>query len=284
MALVVAEQLIRVREQSVAQARTQLQQARAAFQAGTVPQADVLRAESQVATAEFDLLDAQTQAEVRRNNLRTLLVLDPLAPVAVGFPGSLPVVDVGVEEAARRAGDRAEIKRAEADVRASEAGLAAAMLQGGVTATVNGSYVLLSAGGSGSTGSTGLNASLVLTLPVYEGGRNAAAVEVARGALDNQKALLEQLRQTLRQEAINARFQNATANARLEAAQRAAAAARESLRVAEGRFAAGVGTILEVTTARTEAVAAEQTLLQVAADRYTTAVVLRRALGMTPLP
>jgi len=281
MALVVGEQLIRVREQTAAQVRTQLQQARAAFAAGTVPRADVLRAESQLATAEFDLLDAQTQTEVRRTNLRTLLVVDPASPIGVSFPASIPLVDVSAEEAARRADERPEARRAQADVRASEASLATAMLQGAVTATVNGSYVFVT---TSSIIVAGLTASVTLTLPIYEGGRNAAAVELARGTLDNQRALLEQVRLTLRQEAINARFQNATANARLEAAERAASAAREALRVSEGRFAAGVSTILEITTARTEAVQAEQTLLQVAADRYTTAIVLRRALGMAPMP
>ena len=76
----------------------------------------------------------------------------------------------------------------------------------------------------------------------------------------------------------------AIAIAKLEAARRSALAAREAFNVAQGRYAAGVGTIVEVTTARTELAAAEVALVQAAADRWTTTVGLRRAVAMAVLP
>ena len=61
-------------------------------------------------------------------------------------------------------------------------------------------------------------------------------------------------------------------------------AARESFRAAEGRYTAGVGTVVEVETARTELVTAEVSLRQAQSDQWTTLVTLRRALGLPVIP
>lgn len=73
-----------VTEQSVAQARHHLELARAAHETGRMPQAEVLRAESLLASAE--LLDERTKnaAEVAEDRLRTLLHDDRAAPYQIG--------------------------------------------------------------------------------------------------------------------------------------------------------------------------------------------------------
>lgn len=75
-----------------------------------------------------------------------------------------------------------------------------------------------------------------------------------------------------------------TSIARAAAAERAAAAAREAFRAAEGRYTAGVGTVVEVETARTELVTAEVSLRPAQSDQWTTLVTLRRALGLPVIP
>ncbi len=275
--------LAALREQALTQARTQLAAAEANFRAGRVARADVVRAESSVATAEFDLVDARGQVDNRRAALRTVMGLEPGAPVDVAVPPDPPAPEVSETEARQRALQRPEVRRAEADVRAGEAGLAAAMIQGGVTATVDGRYVLVSTGSTASTpGSWSLG--IGVSIPLFDGGRRAAAVEQARANLDAARARLESTRFQIQQDAVLARIQALSAMAKVEAARRAAAAAREAFNAAQGRYAAGVGTIVEVTTAQTELTAAEVALAQAAADRWTTTATLRRALALSVLP
>lgn len=283
MAVITGGQVVTLREQSVAQARTQLAAAEANFRAGRVPRADVLRAESVLAAAAFDLVDARGQVEIRRAALSTVMGLEPGALVEAVAPADPPPLEISEAEARQRALQRPEVRRAEADMRAGEAGLAMAMIQGGITATADGRYVLIGTGGSTSTPGT-WSVGIGVSIPLYDGGRRAAAVEQARATLDASRARLESVRFQVQQEALLARLQAQSAIAKVEAARRAALAAREAFNVAQGRYAAGVGTIVEVATAQTELAAAEVALVQAAADRWTTAAALRRAVAMSILP
>jgi len=284
MAVIVAQQMVVLREQAVRQARTQLQAAQANFQAGRVARADVVRAESALAAAEFDAVNARGQAETSRTALRTVMGLDGSAPVTVTVPAEPPPLEVAEAEAAQRALERPEVRRAEAEVRAAEAALAIAMMQGGVTVTLDGRYVLISTAGSGTSAAGAWSVGVGVAVPLHDGGRRAAQIEAARANLEATRARLDSVRFQVRQEALMARLQVATATAKLEAARRSAAAAREAFNVAQGRYAAGVGTIVEVITAQTELAAAEVALAQAAADRWTTTAALRRAVALPVLP
>jgi len=283
MAVISGEQVVLLREQAVVQARTQLAAAEASFRAGRVPRADVVRAESVLAAATFDLVDARGQAETRRVGLRTVMGLEAGPPLAVVAPPDPAPQEITEADAVQRALQRPEMRRAAADVTAAEAALAAAMIQGGITVTLDGRYVLVSGGtttGSPGTWSVGVG----ISIPVYDGGRRRAQVEQARANLDSARARLESARFQVRQEALLARLQAAMVLAKVEAARRSALAAREAFNVAQGRYAAGVGTILEVATAQTELAAAEVALVQAAADRWTTTAFLRRAVAVSVLP
>jgi len=138
MGVIVADQVILLREQAVTQARTQLAAAEANFRAGRVARADVIRAESVLAAADYDLVNARGQAETSRTTLRTAMGLEGGGPLTVTAPAEPPPQEISEADALQRALQRPEVRRAEADVRAAEAGLAMAMIQGGVTVTLDG--------------------------------------------------------------------------------------------------------------------------------------------------
>jgi outer membrane protein TolC len=138
----------------------------------------------------------------------------------------------------------------------------------------------IASSGSGGSWSTGISASV----PLFDGGRQAAQVAAARTSVESATVQLAQTRLQMQHQAQQALTQFATSLARATAADRAAAAARESFRAAEGRYAAGVGTVVEVETARTELVSAEVSLRQAQSDQWTTLVALRRALGLSVVP
>jgi outer membrane protein TolC len=173
------------------------------------------------------------------------------------------------------------VKQAEADLRAAEAGLRATQASGGVSVSVDAGYGMsLASSGNGGSWSTGVSASV----PLFDGGRQAAQVAVARTSVESATVQLAQTRLQMQHQAQQALTQFATSLARATAADRAAAAAREAFRAAEGRYTAGVGTVVEVETARTELVTAEVSLRQAQSDQWTTLVALRRALGLPVVP
>ncbi len=282
MGVIVAGQVVLLREQAVAQARTQLAAAQANFQAGRVARADVVRAESVLAAAEFDLVDARGDVDTSRTALGTAMGLEVGAPLEVAAPADPPPQEISPADALQRAVQRPEVQGSQADVRAAEAGLAAAMIQGGITATADGRYVLVATGGTSTPGTWSVGISVAV--PVFDGGRRAAQIEQARANLEASRARLQSVTFQVRQEAQLAVTQARSAVAKVEAARRSALAAREAFNVAQGRYAAGVGTIVEVATARTDLAAAEVALVQAAADRWTTTAALRRAVALSVLP
>ena len=282
MNVVTAEALVAVREQALEQARTQLNAAQAGVRAGTVPQSDVVRAESQVATAEFNLIDARGTVETQRSALLVFLNRPAGSGISVTQPGAVPAMNVTAAQAAAAALQRPEVKQAESDVRAAEAGLQATAAQGGVSVSVDAGYgmSIVSAGGNGGSWSTGIAASV----PLFDGGRRAAEVEAARASLDGATVQLAQIRLQMQHQAQQALTQFTTSLARATAAEKAAEAAREAFRAAQGRYTAGVGTVVEVETARTDLVSAEVALRQAQSDQWTTLVALRRALSLPVVP
>jgi len=281
MSVVTAEAVVAVREQALEQARTQLNAADAGVRAGTVPQSDVVRAQSQVATAEFNLIDARGTVETQRSVLLILLNRPAGSGVSVTQPGAVPAMNVTAAQAAGAALQRPEVKQAEADVRAAEAGLQATAAQGGVSVSVDAGYgVSIVSSGNGGSWSTGVSASV----PLFDGGRRAAEVEAARASVDSANLQLAQIRLQMQHQAQQALTQFVTSLARATAADKAAEAAREAFRAAQGRYSAGVGTVVEVETARTDLVSAEVALRQAQSDQWTTLVALRRALGLPVVP
>ncbi|HLA25183.1 MAG TPA: TolC family protein, partial [bacterium] len=281
MNLVTAEAVVAVREQAVEQARTQLRAAEAGVSAGTAPQSDVIRAQSQVATAEFNLIDARGSVDTQRSVLLVLLNQPAGAAIRVTAPGAVPAMDVSAAQAAEAALRRPEVKQAEANVRAAEASLQATVAGGGVSVSVDAGYgVSIASTGNGGSWSTGISASV----PLFDGGRQAAEVAAARASVDSATVQLAQTRLQMQHQAQQALTQFVTLIARAAAADKAAMAAREAFRAAEGRYTAGVGTVVEVETARTDLVTAEVSLREAQSGQWTTLVTLRRALGLPVIP
>lgn len=277
MNTLLSQQLIALRQQVVEQARLQVEGARARVRAGTAPQADVVSAEAQLAAAEVQLLQAQADFQTHRETLRALLGLEPAATLALAAPGPPSEVDVPEDELVRQALRRPEVRRAEADLQAAEAALVVAMLQGGLSVTLDGRYVLV---GTGVTPSGSWSVGASVSVPLLDGGQRQARVEAARANLEVARANLEQARLEARRDALQARLAVLAAAAREQAARRAAEAAQEALRVAQGRYQAGVGSILEVATAQTQYASAQEALLQAQAARWTSVAALRRSVGL----
>ncbi len=277
-----AQQLATVRAAQLEKAEGQLKQAQAQVRAGTAPQADVLQAQAQVAQAQVDLLAARSQIETTKGLLRSVLAMDLFAPVEVQDPASQPAaITLAAEAAVREAeANRPEIAKAVADIAASTATLALAFANTGfqVSVGLNGAYVISSTT-PGLTNTTGWALSATVSFPFFDGGRGEAAIKEAEANLRAAQAKAEAVRISVRQDAYQAILAAIQARANLEATQSAQAAAEAALQAAEGRYRAGVGTILEVTTARAQAAQAEVNAITARYDQQAALATLRHALG-----
>jgi outer membrane protein TolC len=277
-----AERTATVRAALLTQAEQQLAQTEAKFRAGTAAQADVIQAQAQVAQAQVDLLTAQNQIATTKAALRSVLGLSAPGPVEVQEPSAPPLAptvtaDAAVAEALQ---NRPEIAEGTADVQASQANLTLAQIEAGLQLTlgVGAAYTPFStnqfASNTGSYGITG-----TLSLPLFDAGRGAAAVTAAKANLSAAQARLSQTQLAVRQDAYQAYLNVVQGAATVTATAAAQKAADEALRVARGRYAAGVATIVEVTTSQATAAQADVNAVNALFAYETALATLQHALG-----
>ncbi len=103
---------------------------------------------------------------------------------------------------------------------------------------------------------------LTVQYPLHTGGRIEAAVTLARANVQGAEAALERAKQQLILEAKQAYYQMLLAQAGVEVAQRALAAAEENLRVARARVAAGTSPRFDEVSAEVNAANARQGVIR----------------------
>jgi outer membrane protein len=278
-----AQQVATVRAAQLEKAEGQLRQSEAQVRAGTAAEADVLQARAQAAQAQVDLLAARSQIDITKATLRSVLAMEVFSPLEVQDPTALAqtAISISADAAVKEAeADRPEIAKAIADVQSTTAALALAYAGSGLQVNVglNGTYTILSTT-PGSSNSVCWAVTATLTFPVLDGGRAEAAVKEAQANLRAAEAKAESVRLTIRQDAYQAYLAAVQARANLVATEAAQVAAAAALQAAEGRYRAGVGTIVEVTTARATAAQAEVNAITARYDQQAALATLRHALG-----
>lgn len=275
MTLLRAQRAVEQRQQVVVQDQELLRLAEAQFQAGVVARSDVAQAQANLAAAEGDLIAASNDADLAVAALNTTLGQGPTTPIAAAAPTAAPPVTVASADLARLVEQRPEVRKALADIEAAEAGVALAQAGGGLQLALTGATTQAFA----PTGQTTYSLGTTVSFPLADAGRNSAQVGQAQANLAAARARIEGTRLTVQQQAVSARFNIATARARITSAQAGLAYAQESLRLAQGRYATGVGRLLEVTTAQTALVQAQVSLDGAQFDELTAVISLRYALG-----
>jgi len=277
----VAEQRASLLADTVEANQRALQIAQNRYAAGVVPRADVIQAQSQLASVQAQLIDT----EVPRAQLQhaiALLVGRP--PAALSIPaGPLPPLPSQVPLALP-----STLLERRPDIAAAERRVAAANAQIGVAAAAwFPSLTLSGAAGFRSTDLSNwitapvrywsLGPSLALTL--FDAGRR-------RGIVDQNAAIYEQRVAQYRQTVLAALVEvedNLVALRVLsdEAAAQARAVdlARQTLQITLNQYKAGLVGFNNVVTAQTSLLSAEQAALSVLGRQFDASVVLVRALG-----
>ena len=120
---------------------------------------------------------------------------------------------------------------------------------------------------------------VVLTLPLFEGGRIDAKVREEIAALAAAQERLRKLNLQVRQEVETAILDVDSSSERVKATAKAIEQARESLRIETLKYNLGAGVITDVLDAQTALLLTETTYYRVLADFYTALARLKLAVG-----
>ncbi len=270
-----AQRLIRVQQQAVERAQLNLKSARGFFDVGTRPRSDVARAEVDVANARVDLIRARNAERVARVALNTAMGIEIDTPTQV--QDNLVYEPVSLDRAQIRAEalrQRPEYRQIKLQVEAAEAIERQAFRNFFPDLTGSGAY-----GGVREELTEVWSLTLSLTWTMYDGGGRVARYREARANVDGARSRVRALELDLLREVEQTQITIEETQERLQAAQTAVASAQENFRLSQGRFDAGVGTILELTDAQLALTQAQNVEAQALADYRIALYRLDRARG-----
>lgn len=286
--VLLAREQITVQEQNVQLLRQQLQNAKNRFEAGTISNFEVLRAEVELANAQPEFIKARNRKRTSVDQLRQAIGYVNTTPENLHktpeFLGTLDFLPVSYDlqkslDAART--NRPDLLRLDRLAKAREAGVR--IEQAGKRPTVDliGGYQVVKKISSNSFNDSpdGWVVGVQSNWAIFDGRATAGKVAQARSRL-------RQSQLSAREQELAVEVQVRTALSSLqeaaelaEAAQKVVAQAEESLRLADARYAAGSATQLDVLQAR---VSLTQSRTNQLAANYSYNVALatvRRALG-----
>ena len=270
-----AGRLIQVNQQAVERAELNLKSARGFFEVGTRPKSDVARAEVDVANAKVDLIRARNADRLARVALVTAMGLPATTPVQV--QDNLMYQPVTLDRA-RLAEDalrqRPEYRQIRLAADAADARLRRAFRDFFPDITGGGFY-----GATRGDLNEAWEVNLNLNWSIFDGGNRIACHREARANLDAAVARVKASELDLSREVEQAVNNVTEADERIQAAKVAVESAQENFRLAQGRFDAGVGTILELTDAQLALTQAQSTEATALADYRISLARLDRAVG-----
>lgn len=272
-----SQRLLQVAEETVQRNEKHVEEAQARFAIGVAPRFDVTQAQVQLSNAMLDRVSARNNVALAWETLRTALgVAGPFHATLVDTLAWEPLA-VGDEELLELAyAQRPELRGLHARERAAARNVSALQKRYLPAVTGNAQY---SWTGRDYPLQEGWSWSVTLTLPLFDDILTAARVAEARATLRGLQAQQEELRQQVALEVRQNLLRLREAEERIRVSEQTLIQAQENLALAEGRYSAGVGNIIELTDAQVLLTSARAQTVQ-ALYAYKTAVAeLERAVG-----
>ena len=250
------QRLASVNEANLRNQQSHLASAQARLDAGLGLPADVVRAETAIANATFNLTLARNNASVAAVRLAQLMGIDPRTPIKTaeaGEPAS-PVNDLNalVDLALKQ---RPEMAQMQASVQAASLGIKAAKT--GDSPFVEAVAGWLQRGSSFPPDNNSLTYGVAIKWTPFDAGLTRGRVKEARANLQSQQSQFETQTQSIISEVSQAYLNMMTAEQRIATADAEVANAEEGIRLTEGRYSSGLGTFLDVLDAQTALLTAQ---------------------------
>ncbi|HEY1170700.1 MAG TPA: efflux transporter outer membrane subunit [Verrucomicrobiae bacterium] len=274
---------VKLAEQTLKTVTDSLNLTQKRFELGDTSQLDVRSAESLVQRSRASLAAYQQQLAQAENALTFLVG----APLPADLPPQTPLNDKGAM-AEVSAGMPADLLQRRPDILAAEHELKAANANIGAARAAFFPRILLTAGGGTASAqlsdlftgpSMAWNFSPQITVPIFEGGRNRANLDVAKLSKEVEVAQYEKAIQTTFREVADALIVKTWIDEQMSAGQALVTAQQQRFTLADARYKRGVDSYLAVLTAQQDLYAAQQTLINVRFVRLANQVTLYRVLG-----
>jgi outer membrane protein len=243
--------LARVARDTVTNDQAHLSQAQAFVDVGTQAPIAVASARAALASAQLALIQAENGYANAKTQLAQAMGLEAWDDFDVGddtlpaVPGEDGALDALLGEAMAA---RPELASLSAQVKAEQAARTAART--GYLPTVSARATYGASGPHINDTDQSWTAGLNLSWSLFDGGLTRARVQEAEANLDGLRAQETALRTSIRVALEQAFLGVRAARSSVQAATEAEASAREQLRLAEGRFQAGAGSIIELGDAQ----------------------------------
>jgi outer membrane protein len=275
-----AHALIDVASETLANYERHLAQIEGFVKAGARAEIDLAQARTDRANARVDLIVAENAYVAGKARLNRAIGIEADTRYDVSDQ-SLPPIDGEDDELdalyRRAVENRPELAALASEVRAQELQLDSE--RGGHWPRLNAVTELTEAGVKLDAMVWNWNAGVTLDWALFQGGAVSARVREAGAALVGRRAEHEALRQQVRLEVEQARLTVRAAKAVIGATEEAVASAREQMRLAEGRYQAGVGSGLELGDAQLAFTGAAAQRVRADYELATARARLLRAIG-----
>ncbi len=289
--LLQAQRMVGVNEVIVNQAKAHLKRAKAFFEVGTRPKFDVTQAEVELNNANLNLQKAQHALQIAKITLSNSMGLPPNLDIKIKDVTYSEKLYPSIEDAiAESFKSRPEIRQIDARIDGARAGVRGAIAGFLPIISANGSYTWQDGDAItkdypvvGTDTKTPLENywgwGITATLPIFEGFLTTAKVSTARANLMSLRYQKDNLQQNVGLEVQQAYLNLDDAKKRISVMESNLQKAKENFAIAEGRYNAGVSSLIEVTDAQTALTTAEKDYTQAFYDYHIAAARLDKALG-----
>jgi outer membrane protein len=247
-ALLAAGQKVKVYQKAIEQRSEQLHAAKVKASANLTPQIDVLTAQAALARANTDLLEVSDERDIARVALNNTMAIDRNAPdYELADVLTYQPVSGSLEAFFTSAiASRPDLRALEAEARAAGAQVKQARSDYFPTAGATAGYSAL---GTGLPAANNFNAGIVITWPIFNGFATEHQVQEAKATQNAIRYAIEDLEQRVWLDVKSAYLQLQTSVERIHQAEATLAASSGQLELADKRYNAGLGNIIELTDA-----------------------------------
>jgi len=276
--LLKSQSLVKVAEETVAANESHMKQAQAFFEVGVKPRFDVTQAEVNLNDAKVLLITAQDAVKSARASLNTKLGTDPMAPTMVQERPDLEEMKGTANDYMQDAlKNRPEVQSLEARVRSTEMSAKAAFSNYLPDVSVGATQNWYKEDHTDALSNEDLQ--LAVSVPIFDGFKTCSQVSSAKATVLSTKYQLEDLKLGIQLAVSQAFLAVEDAKARMGYLDSSVKAAKENLDIAQGRYEAGVGAIIEVTDAQVSLTKAETDRTQAVYDYHQAYTTLLRNIG-----
>lgn len=279
--VVAADALLAGATTNEATAQHSLDIARALRERGLESLADVLQAETAYDQAVLDRVQAAQTTRISRGSLAVAVGSDadqPLKLAAEPVPAQVPALTARMEDLmAEAARQRPDLAAARAQRDAAIADISLARSTGLPTISIGAGRTMVKQTDvpTQNYGQVGINVSI----PLFTGFADAYGVRQAQATLESREASAEQIRLEITLDVWNAYYALSSAIEQLSTTSTLMTTAQNNEDVAQGRYQAGIGTIIDLLTAQTAAASARKLRISAELDWQLSRARLAFALG-----